>query len=215
MTENTEYKRPTVLEEMDSYNTAPIEESGSIMEGILREQTGLAEPTQTPTTEPTEPTTKKELPSDYITLNSSIQELNKNISEKFNHYDRRFNELSNNFDAVRQPVQQQQTQQQHYDPEAPATMAHLSQVYQAYTNINQRADEAFRNSALTRGQIEYMRYKQENPSFDMDPREIDNVVNMAFKTGKTEMLKDANWRSHFDALYRPTLDGKLSESGNT
>lgn len=205
-----EYKRPAILDEMDSYNSAPIEEAGSIMGGILREQNGTAEEAsiQEPVVE-----TKKELPNDYLPLNSSIQELTKLVTDKFSNYDRRFDTLSNNFESVRQPVQQPvQQPQMNYDPEAPVTMQHLSQMVQAYTGVNQTSQEAFKNSIITRGQIEYMRYKQDNPGFDMDPREIENTVNQAFAKGQQDMVKQANWRGLFDQSYRPTLDGKLSES---
>jgi hypothetical protein len=202
--------RLAILEEMDNFNTAPIEQSGSIMEGILNEQTSLNPDTSAPQEQPiVEP--KKELPNDYLPLNSSIQELTKLVSDKFNNYDRRFTELSNTFDTVRQPVQQPQPSMQ-YDPDAPVTMQHLSQVIQAYSGINQQSNEAFRNSILTRAQIEYMRYKQENPSFDLDPREVEATVNQAFKSGQTDLVKNANWRGYFDQMYRPTLDTKLTAS---
>lgn len=215
MTEQS--NRLPILEEMDNYNTAPIESSGSIMEGILREQTGNVVSNTVPESSEVEESihepAKKELPSDYLPLNSSIQELTKLVTNKFDGYDRRFNELTSNFDTYRQPAQQQPVvQQSQYDPDAPVTMQHLSQIVQAYTGVNQQAVEAFRNSVLTRGQVEFMRYKQENPNFDMDPREIENTVNQAFKTGQTDLVKNANWRAYFDGMYRPTLDGKLNES---
>ena len=80
-----EFKRPAILDELDTYNTAPIEESGSIMQGILNEQTGetgraeLSDTQQADTTTPS----KRELPNDYLPLNSSIQELTKLVTDKF------------------------------------------------------------------------------------------------------------------------------------
>jgi hypothetical protein len=210
--ETEEYKRPAILDEMDSYNTAPIEQSGSIMEGILSEQQGITSAETTLEPAHAEPT-KKELPNDYLPLNSSIQELTKLVSDKFTNYDKRFNEITSNFDAVRQPAQPQAPQPQYqYDPEAPVTMAHLQQMVQAYTGVNQSATEARKEAAKTRGYVEYMRFKQDNPDFDLDPREIDATVDQAYKTGQPQVVTNANWTGHFENTYSKTRVGKLVES---
>lgn len=207
-----EYQRPAILDEMDSYNTAPIEQAGSIMEGILSEQQGIAPPETTPETTISEPA-KKELPNDYLPLNSSIQELTKLVSDKFSSYDRRFNELTSNFDAVRTPAPQQQQQQTYqYDPEAPVTMAHMQQVVQGYTAVNNAANEARKEAAKTRGYVEYMRFKQDNPDFELDPREIDATVDQAYKTGQPQIVTNANWTGHFENTYAKTRVTKLAES---
>lgn len=209
-----DYKRPTILDEMDSYNTAPIEQAGSIMEGILSEQQGMSGAQSSPETVEQAPpeSTKKELPSDYLPLNASIQELTKLVTDKFGSYDKRFNELTSNFDAVRQPAPQQQQQQNYqYDPEAPVTMAHLNQMVQAYTGVNQSALEARKEAAKTRGYVEFMRYQKENPDFEMDPREIDASVEQAFKTGRPELVTNANWSGQFENLYSKVRATKLVE----
>lgn len=208
-----EYKRPAILDDMDSYNTAPIEQAGSIMEGILNEQQGTTPGEPTPEPAHTEPATKKELPNDYLPLNSSIQELTKLVTDKFNGYDRRFNELNSNFDAARQPAPQQAPAQNYqYDPEAPVTMAHMQQMVQGYTAVNQSATEARKEAAKTRGYAEYMLFKQNNPDFDLDPREIDATVDQAYKTGQPQIVQNANWTGHFENSYAKTRVGKLTES---
>jgi hypothetical protein len=207
-----EFKRPAILDELDTYNTAPIEESGSIMQGILNEQTGApGEQEQRTTQEAPEP--KRELPSDYLPLNSSIQELTKLVTDKFSNYDRRFNELSTGIQSYQQPTRQEQTPQQayNYDPEAPVTMAHMQQMVQAYTGVNQTSQDALKESIRARAYMEYTNYKQENPSFKLDPREIDATVNEAFRTGKINIVKDANWRGQFDAMQKYQIEGLVSE----
>jgi hypothetical protein len=207
-----ELKRPAILDELDHYNTAPIEQSGSIMEGILNEQTGAVqaetEPAATPAPEP-----KRELPSDYLPLNSSIQELTKLVTDKFGQYDRRFNEITNGFDAVRQQPQQTTQPQQNYqyDPEAPVTMQHLNQIVQAYTGVNQTSQDALKESIRARAFMEYTNYKQDNPSFKLDPREIDATVNEAFRTNKVHLVKDANWRGQFDAMQKYQIENQWNE----
>lgn len=209
-----ERARLPILDELDKFNTAPIDQSGSIMEGILNEQEGLtgsgevAREAQDETF--AEPKTK-ELPSDYLPLNSSIQDLSKSINDRFTNMERQYRELSTNIQGYQQPRQeQQQVQQPQYDPEAPVTYQHLSQLFQAYSGVNQASVQALKNSTITRAQLEYMRYKQENPDFALDPREIDNTVEQAFKTGRTDVVTNANWRAHFDQMHRPTIDSKLS-----
>ena len=209
-----EFKRPAILDEMDTeFNTAPIEQSGSIMEGILNEQHGSPETSEV---EPKETPEKKELPSDYLPLNSSIQELSKLVTDKFSNYDKRFNEFSNNYQPQQAPAQAPvQTPNYNYDPEAPVTMQHFSQFVQAYTALNQSTQDSLRNSVRTRAQVEFMRYKQENPSFDMDPNDIDRTIDQAFKTGQGAMVQNANWRGHFDQLHRPMLDRQLKADSQT
>lgn len=207
-----EFKRPAILDEMDeTFNTAPIEEAGGIMQGILNEQseTSVVERPETTVVE-----SKKELPNDYLPLNSSIQELTKIVTDKFSHYDKRFNDLSSNFDTVRQPAPAAQPQQPsyQYDPEAPVTMAHLQQMVQAYTGVNNTSQEAYKNSAKTRGLVEFMRFKQENPDFVMDPMDIDRTVDKAFQVGQPQMVTNANWRGHFENLYSEVRTTKLADS---
>jgi hypothetical protein len=207
-----EYKRPAVLEVLDEFNSADIDGAGSIMQGILNEQQETTPAETTTESVVTEPKAK-ELPNDYLPLNSSIQELTKLVTDKFNGYDRRFNELTSNFDAVRQPAPQTQPQyQQQYDPEAPVTMAHMQQMVQAYTGVNTSATEARKEAAKTRGYVEYMRFKQDNPDFELDPREIDATVEQAYKTGQPQIVHNANWTGHFENTYAKTRISKLSDS---
>ena len=76
-------------------------------------------------------------------------------------------------------------------------MAHMNQVVQAYTGVNQAATEARKEAAKTRGYVEYMRFKQENPDFELDPREIDATVDQAYKTGQPQIVTNANWTRSF------------------
>jgi hypothetical protein len=210
-----DFKRPAILDELDTYNTAPIEESGSIMQGILNEQTGEATRAELQTTQEADTATpgKRELPNDYLPLNSSIQELTKLVTDKFSTYDRRFDQLSTGIQSYQQPTRQEQTPQQayYYDPDAPVSMAHLQQVVQAYTGVNQATQDALKESIRARAYMEYMNYKQENPSFKLDPREIDATVSEAFRTGKVNLVKDANWRGQFDAMQKYQIEGQVSE----
>lgn len=210
-----EFKRPAILDELDTYNTAPIEESGSIMQGILNEQTGETGRAELPDTQQADTTTpgKRELPNDYLPLNSSIQELTKLVTDKFSTYDRRFDQLSTGIQSYQQPTRQEQAPQQQYqyDPDAPVTMAHMQQMVQAYTGVNQTSQDALKESIRARAYMEYTNYKQDNPSFKLDPREIDATVNEAFRTGKVHVVKDANWRGQFDAMQKYQIESQWND----
>lgn len=215
MTEEQPFKRLAILEEMDDYNTAPIESSGSIMEGILREQEGsTGSPTPEPTPEESTPdiAAKKELPSDYLPLNASIQEIIKRQDEQNTILRKELSELRSNFDTVRQPQVQQQQQAANYDPETPANLGHVSQLYQAYTGINQTTQENHKDTAKLRGHLEYMRFKQENPDFNMDPYEIDTTVDRFYKMGQPQAVTGANWRGHFENVFAQTRSAKLTDA---
>lgn len=206
-----EYKRPAILDDMDSYNTAPIEQAGSIMEGILNEQQGTTPGEATPEPVASEPT-KKELPSDYLPLNASIQEIIKRQDEQNTILRKELSELRSNFDTVRQPQVQQQQQAANFDPETPANLGHVSQLYQVYTGINQTTQENHKDTAKLRGHLEFMRFKQENPDFNMDPYEIDTTVDRFYKMGQPQVVTGANWRGHFENVFAQTRSAKLTDA---
>lgn len=208
-----ENKRLAILDELDKFNTAPIEQSGSIMEGILNEQEGMPSATAQEVPQEAAPETKRELPNDYLPLNSSIQELSKSLDERFSNFDRRLNDISQNYryEQPQHQTQQQQTPYQ-YDPEAPVTMAQFSQVVQAFTSTNQAASEAKKEAAKTRGYVEFMRFKQDNPDFALNPLEIDATVEQAYKTGQPQIVVNANWQAHFENVYAKTRAAKLADS---
>ena len=200
-----EFKRPAILEELDNFNTAPIEEAGSIMEGIMNEQQGAQPVQQTLASEETPEAEKKETIDPYLPLNTSIQELGNEFRDTFTGLRREVSELRNNYQPQQQSQPQQAAQPQYnYDPEAPVTMAHLQQLVQGYTTINTSAQEALKNSAKARGLMEFMHFKQENPGFAMDPNVVDSAVDKAFQNGQSYLVSNpSNWRGFFEMSYAP------------
>jgi hypothetical protein len=212
MTEET-FKRPAILDDMDTeFNTAPIEESGGIMQGILNEQQGTT-PEQQDRVAQEAPETKKELPSDYVLLNTSIQEQSRKTEEQNAALRREIADLRSTYTPQQQPQQQQQQQSNYqYDPEAPANLGHVNQLYQAYTGMNQVTQETHKDAAKIRGHLEFMRFKQDNPDFKMDPYDIDKTVDQFYKMGQPQQVTGANWRGHFENLYSQTRAVKLTDA---
>jgi len=210
-----EFKRPAMLDELDKFNTAPP--ADSIMQSILKEEEANAQTTRqaeiTDESVQTEPV-KKELPSDYLPLNSSIQELNNKVDQRLNGIERTLiQRLDNLSSTVRQPQPQQQPQDPFhgYDRETPLTLEHISPLTQRTQAANDMAFRAYVRSEYTRAQLEYERFKQTHPEFDLNPQEIDHAVGQMVSNGKWSELENVNWRGHFEQLNAPKTQAKYSE----
>lgn len=213
----TEVKRLDILDELDEFNTAP--EAPSIMEGILREEESLNRDIQEfkaqreeTADEPTERATKKDIPDAYLPLNTSIQDLRGQVDQRLTGIERG---LSQRLDSISNSLTQRQTPQQaqpEYDPESPVTFGQLTHLANSLQASERNAYKAVVRSELTRAHLEYERYKQANPDFELNPQEIDYAVGEMSKNGKLEQLENTNWRGQFDQLHRPKLNSKLADS---
>lgn len=214
----TEVKRLDILNELDEFNTAP--EAPSIMEGILREEENLNRDIQDfkaqkeTTAEETEEktTTKRDIPDGYLPLNSSIQDLRGQFDQRLTGIER---SLSQKLDSISNGLSQRQAPQQaqpEYDPESPVTFGQLNQLANSLQASERNAYKAVVRSELTRAHLEYERYRQANPDFELNPQEIDYAVSEMSKNGKLEQLENTNWRGQFDQLHRPKLNSKLADS---
>jgi hypothetical protein len=209
-----EFKRPTILDELDNFNTAP--KADSLMEGILLEEEANIKGTTTlPAIEEettTETTPKKELPNDYLPLNSSIQDLRGQVEQRLNTIERsisqKLDSLTNAYSQRQKDPEPQYTQA---DYDTPVTLGQLSPVTQRVEAANNMAMRAFVRSEISRAHLEYERYKHTNPKFDLNPQDIDSAVTAMVQNGKLGELENVNWRGHFDLLYRPKLDNQLQE----
>lgn len=215
----SEVKRLDILDELDEFNTAP--EAPSIMESILQEEESLNKDIQDFKTQKegtvesgADSSVKRELPSDYLPLNSSIQDLRGQVDSRLTGIERsltqRLDSLSNNLQQRQQP--QQTYQAPEYDQDTPVTLGQLGPITQRLEHTQNMALKSIARSELTRAHLEYERYKQANPGFELNPQEIDYAVGQLVQTGKLDQLENTNWRGHFDQVYRPKLDSKLADS---
>lgn len=228
MSDEEKFKRPAILDELDTYNTAP--EAGSIMESIqLEEEQNLRQnqnfkTSDEPTTEPDDGSkedakeaARRGLPNDYLPLNSSIQDLRGQVDQRLTGIERsltqRLDNLANTFQQRQQTPQQEAWQNQ--DQDTPVTLGQLGPVTQRIEAATNMATRAFVRSELSRAHLEYERYKHSNPDFKLNPQEIDHAVGQMVSNNKLGELENINWRGHFDQLHRPQLDGKLQEYEKT
>lgn len=215
-----EYKRPAILEELDSFNTAPQAES--LMLGILQEEeqnasrreqwernqdSGAQLPAKI---EPGSEVENTQTSDHYLPLNTSIQELDKRFDGRLTQLERSIHNLSNNFQETRQQPQQQypQQQQEEYDPDAPVTAYQMKVLADRQNIAHQMAERAFKHNLSTRAHLELQRFQQKNPDFAMDPRQLDHAIDQFARQGKLDQLEGANWTGHFEQLYSPQRDVK-------
>lgn len=210
------FKRMDILDELDNFNTAP--QANSLMEGILMEDESnarLNQREQEPEEEPIEEA-KTELPNDYLPLNSSIQDLRGQVDQRLSNIERNISQKLDNLSyQQRQQPQQQTYVDPNYDADAPLTAAQMAPMNQRLEAANTMAARAYVRAEVSRAHLEYERFKQSNPNFELNPQEIDGAIGTMVQNGKLGELENINWRGHFDQLYRPKLDGKLQEYEKT
>lgn len=200
-------KRLSILDELDKFNTAPA--ADSLMLGILQEQETLlnrnvASEEQEPQPEPApapEPTgDPKQIPDAYLPLNTSIQDLNTRFDNRIAGLERSIQSLVGGLQQQRQP---QAPAQPAYDPDMPVTGYHMQELATRQDLAYQMGLKAYKQNLSTRAHLEFQRFKNEHPDFQLDPQQLDYAINQMAANNQLDQLEGTNWRGHFEQAYAP------------
>lgn len=210
--------RPEVLKQFDDFNTADTAQHG-IMGGILEEQLRESADREAfdryrsgerekPATQPREggESKQRDFNDYYAPLNSSIQSMQ-------DQHKRETAALRDQISRMEQMVrngyqQQQQPQQEQYDPNEYVNFGHLKTTEKRLAQAEQYIWQQAMRNEFNRANIEYMQFKQANPSFSTSQEELVDAFNK-YANGDPNRVANINWQGVFSQSHlqreAPTL----------